>query len=75
MNTKLYETFKHLEVNAVCEVGVYSLEASNVLGWITGGVRAYLFEPDPELYLKIKEDVSGLNTRLWPHEIVTGKLH
>jgi len=54
MNDRLYKKTKKLrmEIKHVVEVGVYSPQSSNVLGFIKDGIKADLFEPDP---LRVEE--------------------
>jgi FkbM family methyltransferase len=55
MNERLYKSTKRLglTIGHVAEVGVYHPETSNILGYIRDGIRADLFEPDPESISRI----------------------
>jgi FkbM family methyltransferase len=51
----------------VAEVGVYHPETSNILGFIQDGIRADLFEPDPESLARIEFAFRGLtNVTVYP---------
>lgn len=62
MNTRLYRSTTRLRLNIahVAEVGVYHPETSNILGFINDGIRADLFEPDPESITKMRSAFGAL---------------
>jgi FkbM family methyltransferase len=55
--TRIYEKLKtkHLDLQHVCEVGVYVPATSNILDFIRDGVRATLVEADPEVARQIAD--------------------
>jgi FkbM family methyltransferase len=57
VNPKLYNMCKKINFTPahVVEVGCYMPETSNVLGFISDGVKAELFEPDPVCIERIKQ--------------------
>jgi FkbM family methyltransferase len=76
MNERLYRKTRILEYKFghVAEVGVYLPESSNILGFIKDGVRADLYEPDPECIVKMKEYFKdNSNVRIFPYAIFAEK--
>ncbi len=72
MNEKLYRKtiIARLNLHHVAEVGVYLPETSNILGFIEEGIRADLFEPDPESLKRIREYFKDSpNVRIFPYAI------
>jgi len=57
LNDRLYIacTAKGFIPQHVCEIGVFTPEASNVLGWIENGVKATLVEAHPKYVLQLEE--------------------
>ena len=72
VNEKFYKKIKRLGLQPkhVAEVGVYYPETSNILGFIEEGVRADLFEADPECVEKIGQRFAGYaNVTIHPYAI------
>jgi FkbM family methyltransferase len=72
VNKRLYKSTKRLglAIAHVAEVGVYHPETSNILGFITDGVCADLFEPDPESIARICDAFGGTShVRIYPYAI------
>src|SRR3989339_760841 len=72
LNDTLYQKCKKkgLNFNHVAEVGVWSPETSNVLGFIQDGIRATLVEPLPDKIESIKQYFgNNQNVKLFPFAI------
>ena len=72
MNERLYRKTRiwGFNFNHVAEVGVYLPASSNILGFIKDGIRADLFEPDPDCIEKMKDYFrDNSNVRIFPYAI------
>jgi FkbM family methyltransferase len=70
---KIYRKFlsKQMNLNHVCEVGVFMPEMSNIFDFITKSkIRTTLVEPDPKSIMAIKKYFGGYdNVKLYPFAI------
>ncbi len=58
---------KNIDINCVCEVGVYLPDTSNIIDFIKAGTDAILVEPHPEALKQIKSYFEGYdNIKLYP---------
>lgn len=57
---------KNIRFETVCEVGVYMPETSNVLNFITDGIKAILVEPDKKSLARIHDMFKGKNVLVHP---------
>lgn len=72
LNDTLYQKCikKGLRFNHVAEVGVWSPETSNILGFIQDGIRATLVEPLPDKIESIKQYFgNNQNVKLFPYAV------
>ena len=60
---------KKLQIDHVCEVGVYLPETSNIIDFIHAGIRATLVEADPETVVKIQAAFGNFNVTIHPFAV------